>query len=102
MPAVAVLNAKALYGVLDEPVTFGFVSPEKDAKVSDPHESVDEITRTPFVAADPLVVQESCRSQLVVNVQSVAWLSGPWRMNIPAAKLNFVTSPPGEWDQHSV
>ena len=96
MPAVAVLNAKALYGVLDEPVTRGFVSPEKDAKVSDPQESVDEITRTAFVVADPLVVQESCRSQLVVNVQSVAWLSGPWRINIPTVKLYFVTSPPGE------
>ena len=56
MPAVAVLSANSLYGVLDEPVTLGFVSPEKDAKVSDPQESVDEITRTPFVAADPLVV----------------------------------------------
>ena len=96
MPAVAVLSANSLYGVLDEPVTLGFVSPEKDAKVSDPQESVDEITRTPFVAADPLVVQDSCRLQLVVKVQSVAWLSGPWRMNIPTVKLYFVTSPPGE------
>ena len=96
MPAVAVLSANSLYGVLDEPVTLGFVSPEKDAKVSDPQESVDEITRTPFVAADPLVVQDRSKSQLAVNVQSVAWLSGPCNVNIPTVKLNFVTSPPGE------
>ena len=96
MPAVAVLNANALYGVLVESVAFGFVSPEKDAKTSDPHESVDRITLTSFVAADPLVVQDRSKSQLAVNVQSVAWLSGPCRMNIPTAKLNFNTSPPGE------
>jgi hypothetical protein len=96
VPAVAVLSANALYGVLPEPVATGLVSPEKDAKTSDPHVSVDRITRTAFVAADPLVVHESCRSQLVVSVQSVAWLSGPWRINIPTAKLYFVTSPPGE------
>ena len=96
MPAVAVLNANALYGVLVESVAFGFVSPEKDAKTSDPHESVDKITRTAFVAADPLVVHDNCRLQLAVSVQSVAWLSGPWRVNMPTAKLNFATSPPGE------
>jgi hypothetical protein len=102
VPAVAVLSANSLYGALDESVTFGLVSPERDANTNDPHVAVDGTTRTAFVAADPLVVQDSCRTQLVVSVQSVAWLSGPWRMNIPAAKLNFVTSPPGEWDQHSV
>jgi hypothetical protein len=96
VPAVAVVSANALYGVLAEPVVTGLVSPEKDAKTFAPHESVDNITRTAFVAADPLVVHESCRSQLAVSVQSVAWLSGPCRMNIPTAKLNFVTSPPGE------
>jgi hypothetical protein len=91
-----VLNAKSSYGVLAEPVTAGFVSPEKDAKTSDPHESVDKITRTAFVAAVPLVVHVNTRSQLIVSVQSVAWLSGPCRMNIPTAKLYFVTSAPGE------
>jgi hypothetical protein len=96
VPAVAVLSAKALYGVLDESVTFGLVSPDKDANTNDPHVAVDGTTRTAFVAADPLVVHDSCRVQLVVSVQSVAWLSGPWRMNIPTVKLYFVTSPPGE------
>jgi hypothetical protein len=91
-----VLNANALYGVLVESVVFGFVSPENDANTSDPQESVDRITRTAFVALDPLVVHDNCRSQLVVSVQSVAWLSGPCRMNIPTVKLYFVTSAPGE------
>jgi hypothetical protein len=95
VPAVAVLNANALYGVVVESVTFGFVSPEKDAKTSDPHESVDRITLAAFVATDPLVVHDNCRSQLAVSVQSVAWLSGPCNVNIPTVKLNFVTSPPG-------
>jgi hypothetical protein len=72
VPTIAVLNAKALYGVLEEPVTFGFVSPEKDASTSNPHEALDKITRIALVDADPLVVQESCRSQLAVSVQSVA------------------------------
>jgi hypothetical protein len=79
-----------------EPVVTGFVNPEKDANASDPHDAVDKITRTPFVAADPLVVHDSCRSQLAVSVQSVAWLSGPCNMNMPTVKLNFATSPPGE------
>jgi hypothetical protein len=96
VPAVAVLNGNTLYGVLVALVVFGFVSPVRAATTFAPHESVDRITRTAFVAADPLVVHESCRSQLIVNVQSVAWLSGPCRMNIPTAKLNFVTSAPGE------
>jgi hypothetical protein len=96
VPAVAVLNANALYGVVVESVTFGFVSPEKDAKTSDPHDAVDKITRTAFVAADPLVVHDNCRSQLAVSVQSVAWLSGPCNVNMPTVKLNFATSPPGE------
>jgi hypothetical protein len=60
------------------------------------------MTRTAFVAADPLVVHVSCRLQLAVSVQSVAWLSSPCKMNIPIVKLNFVTSPPGECDQHNV
>jgi hypothetical protein len=96
VPAVAVLSANALYGVVVESVTFGLVSPAKDATTFVPHESVDKITRTAFVAADPLIVHDNCRSQLIVKVQSVAWLSGPWRVNMPTVKLNFATSPPGE------
>jgi hypothetical protein len=91
-----------LYGVLPEAVTTGFVSPEKDAKESDPHDDVDKTTLTAFVDADPLVVHESCRSHFAVSVQSVAWLSGPCRMNMPTVKLYLVTSPPGECDQHKV
>jgi hypothetical protein len=102
VPAVAVLSANSLYGVVVEPVVTGFVSPENDANASDPHVAVDRTTRTAFVAADPLVVHVSCRSQLIVSVQSVAWLSGPCKVNIPTAKLYFVTSPPGECDQHNV
>jgi hypothetical protein len=95
-----VLNANASYGA---PVaTFGFVNPEKDARASSPHVSVDRITRTAFVAAKPVVVHVNCRSQLIVSVQSVAWLSGPCKMNIPTAKLYFVTSAPGECEQHKV
>jgi hypothetical protein len=41
VPAVAVLSAKSLYGVADEPVVTGFVSPEKDANASDPHADVE-------------------------------------------------------------
>jgi hypothetical protein len=89
-----VLNANASYGA---PVaTFGFVNPEKDARASSPHVSVDRITRTAFVAAVPFVVHDNCRSQLAVSVQSVAWLSGPCNVNIPTTKLYFVTSPLGE------
>jgi hypothetical protein len=77
VPAVAVLSPKALYGVLVESVTFGFVRPEKDAKTSDPHESDDKITRTAFVAADSVVVHVSTKSQLAVSVQAVVWSSGP-------------------------
>jgi hypothetical protein len=94
VPAVAVLSANTLYGVPD--VVTGFVSPEKDANAFDPHVAVDRTTRTAFVDANPVVVHDSCRSQLIVRVQSVAWLSGPCNMNIPTAKLYFVTSPPGE------
>jgi hypothetical protein len=57
--------------MLVEPVVPGFVSPEKDANVSDPHVAVARITRTAFVTAVPFVVHDSCRSQLIVNVQSV-------------------------------
>jgi hypothetical protein len=102
VPAVAVLSGNSMYGVLDEPVVAGFVSPERDANTFVPHVSVDRITRTAFVAAVPLVVQDSCRSQLIVKVQSVAWLSGPCKMNIPTAKLYFVISPSGMCDQHNV
>jgi hypothetical protein len=91
-----VLSGNTLYGVLDEVVTFGFVSPVRAAATFAPHVSVDKMTRTAFVAADPLVVHDNCRSQLAVNVQSVAWLSGPCKMNMPTAKLYLVTSPPGE------
>jgi hypothetical protein len=73
VPAVAVVSGKTLYGVLVALVTFGFVSPVSAATtVVFPHVAVDRITRTAFVAADPLVVHDSCRSQLTVSVQSVA------------------------------
>jgi hypothetical protein len=75
VPAVAVLSANSLYGVPG--VVEGFVSPVRAATTSAPQESEERITRTAFVDANPLVVHESCRSQLAVNVQSVAWLSGP-------------------------
>jgi hypothetical protein len=96
VPAVAVVSAKALYGLLVEPVTFGFVSPVRAATTSDPHEFDDKITRTAFVAADSVVVHVSTKLQLIVSVQSVVWSSGPCKMNIPTVKLYFVTSPPGE------
>jgi hypothetical protein len=76
VPTVAVLNANALCGAPPD-VALGFVSPEKDARLSDPHESVDSITRTAFVAAAPFVVHVNCRPQLAVNVQSVVWSFGP-------------------------
>jgi hypothetical protein len=72
VPAVGVLSGNTLYGVLVEVVFFGFVSPDSEASTSNPHESVDRITRTSFVDADPLVVHESCRPQLTVSVQCVA------------------------------
>jgi hypothetical protein len=59
VPAVAVLSANTLYGALPAVATFGFVNPDSEANTFDPHESVDRITRTAFVAADPLVVHES-------------------------------------------
>jgi hypothetical protein len=102
VPAVAVLSGKSMYGVLSDPVVAGFVNPERDAKTSDPQTAVDKITRTAFVAAVPLVVQESCRSQLIVSVQSVAWLSGPCSVNLPTSKLYLVMSPFGMCDQQSV
>jgi hypothetical protein len=101
VPTVAVLSANALYGVLAV-ATFGFVSPEKDARLFDPHAFVEWTTRTAFVEADPVVVHASCRLQLAVNVHAVAWASGPCNRNIPTVKLNFVISPPGECDQHIV
>jgi hypothetical protein len=102
VPTVAVLSANALYGALVESVTFGFVSPEKDARTFVPHVSVESISRTALVEADPPVDHASCRLQLVVKVQSVVWLSGPCSVNIPTVKLNFGTSAPGEWLQQSV
>jgi hypothetical protein len=71
VPTFAVLSANTLYGALFV-ATFGFVKPENDANAFDPHESVDKCTRTAFVAANPVVVHDNCRSQLIVNVQSVA------------------------------
>jgi hypothetical protein len=75
MPAVpAVTNPKlnTLYGVLEELVVAGFVNPVIACNTFNPHEALDRITRTAFVDADPVVVHESCRSQLIVSVQSVA------------------------------
>ena len=92
MPPVAVLKGKAMYGVLAEPVVAGFVNPDKDANTfDDPHVAVDRITLTAFVDCVPAVVQVNCRSQLIVSVQSVAWLSGPCKMNTPTMKLYFGT-----------
>jgi hypothetical protein len=71
VPAVAVVSAKTLYGALLV-ATFGFVSPENDARLSDPQVFDESINRTAFVAACPVVVHESCRAQLTVSVQSVA------------------------------
>jgi hypothetical protein len=96
------LNANTLYVELVDVVAFGFASPVRAASLSSPQESEERITRTSFVAADPLVVQDSCKSQLIVSVQALSWAFGPWRMNIPTSKLYFCTSVPGEWDQHSV
>jgi hypothetical protein len=69
--SIAMLNAKILYGAVFVAVT-GLVNPDRDANTFDPHESVDKCTRTAFVAANPVVVHDNCRSQLMVNVQSVA------------------------------
>jgi hypothetical protein len=77
VPAVAVLRAYSKYGEFNDAVVEGFVKPDRDAKPIEPHDPVDKITRTAFVAAVPLVVHDNCRSQLIVKVQSVAWLSGP-------------------------
>jgi hypothetical protein len=99
VPAVAVSSGNALYGKLFSDVVLGFVSPDRDASTSVPHETEDGITRTAFVAADPLVVHSSCRTQLTVSVHAKSWVSGkfgPCSENIPTVKLNFVTSPPGE------
>jgi hypothetical protein len=65
------LSGNTLYGALVEVVVFGIVSPVSAATTSCPHESEDKITRTAFVALDPLVVHASCRSQLTVSVQCV-------------------------------
>jgi hypothetical protein len=80
--------------VLTEPVVAGFENdgPVNDASTSsDPHVFVDRITRTAFVDFVPVVVHVSCRLQLIVKVQSVAWSSGPCKMNIPTVKLYFGT-----------
>jgi hypothetical protein len=73
VPAVAVLKGNSLYGSLVESVVEGFVSPERDAKALVPQVAVDKIMRTAFVDADPVVVHDSCKSQLAVNVHSSAW-----------------------------
>jgi hypothetical protein len=95
VPAVAVVSANVLYGAVLCVVT-GLVNPDKEARTFDPQVSVDRITRTAFVFAKPFVVQDSCKAQLTVRVQAVAWLSGPCKVNIPIVKLNLVTSAPGE------
>jgi hypothetical protein len=89
VPAVAVLSGNTLYGVLVALVVLGFVSPDKDASAFAPQVADDRITRSAFVAVDPSVVQESCRSQLTVSVQALSWASGPCKVNIPTVKLNF-------------
>jgi hypothetical protein len=96
-----VLIANTLYGAVLV-ATFGFVNPEKDANTSDPHVSDERINRTAFVDACPVVVHASCRSQLIVNVQSVVWAFGPCSVNIPTVNVYFATSAPGECDQHIV
>jgi hypothetical protein len=84
-----------LYGVLVALVVLGFVSPDREANLSSPHESDDKITRKALVAADPVVVQDNCRSQLTVSVQALSWLSGPCKVNMPTVKLNFCAKAPG-------
>jgi hypothetical protein len=73
VPAVAVLKGNSLYGSLVESVVDGLVNPERDANTLVPQTAVDKIIRTAFVAADPVVVHDSCRSQLAVNVHSSTW-----------------------------
>jgi hypothetical protein len=102
VPTDAVSMLYTLYGETVESVIFGFVKPEKDAKLSDPHAFVEWITLTRFVAADPLVVHASCRSQLAVKVQAGVWASGPCSVNIPTLNLNFATSVPGSLPQHKL
>jgi hypothetical protein len=101
VPTVAVLIAYASYGALFVTV-FGFVSPENSARTSSPHVSADPMIRRAFVDTAPVVVHASWISQLAVRVQSVVWSSGPFKVKVPTSKLYFVTSPPGEWLQHSV
>jgi hypothetical protein len=61
VPAVAVLNGNTLYGEVVDVVAFGIVSPVRAAAGAAaalaPQESEDRITRTSFVAADPVVNQ---------------------------------------------
>jgi hypothetical protein len=83
-------------------VSTGFVSPESDARTFNAHAAPDEITRTAFVEADPLVDHASVGEQLSPMKQIIFWLSGPCSVNIPTVKLNFVASPPGELLQHKV
>jgi hypothetical protein len=97
VPAVAVLRGNTLYGELVELVVFGFASPDKDANTLSPHElESDRVTRTAFVAADPVVDHVNCRAQLTVSVQALFCASGPSSVNIPTVKLYFWTSVPGE------
>ena len=100
VPAVAVLIGNTLYGALGETVCFGFCNPDRDANTFAPHEFDDKITRTAFVALDPVVVHDSCRLQLTVSVQALSWLSGPCKVNIPILKLNFCGTACGLWPQH--
>jgi hypothetical protein len=85
-----------LYGVADDEVFIGFVSPDSDAKTSSPHVSPDEITRIVLVEAEPLVDQVSCGAQFSPMKQMVTWLLGPCSVNIPTVNLYIAASPPGE------
>jgi hypothetical protein len=68
-----VLRGKLVYGAFAELVVDGFVRPESDANTLVPQVSVDKRMRSAFVEADPVVVHDSCRSQLAVNVHARTW-----------------------------
>jgi hypothetical protein len=67
------LRGNSLNGALVELVVAGFVKPVRAANALVPQAADERITRTAFVDADPVVVHDSCRSQLAVNVHSSAW-----------------------------
>jgi hypothetical protein len=73
VPAVGVLNGNTVYGSFVELVVVGFVSPVRSATTFVPQAALDKIMRNAFVAADPVVVHDSCRSQLAVNVHARTW-----------------------------